>query len=121
MSKVKIAALSSFLNIEMGQSPEAEFVNQKSTGFPLLNGPAEFTDRYPIPVQYTTNGKRFAEKSDILFCVRGSTTGRMNIADQKYAIGRGLAAISHRNGKHLNSFAKGVIDTNLKNLLGGTL
>ena len=29
----------------------------------------------------------------LLLCVRGSTTGRMNRADQVYAIGRGLAAI----------------------------
>ncbi len=121
MHKHNTVALSSFLNIEMGQSPEAEFVNQDCRGVPLLNGPAEFTDRYPTPVQYTTNPKRFAQKGDILFCVRGSTTGRMNIADQKYAIGRGLAAISHKEGKELNAFAKGIIDNKLKSLLGGTL
>ena len=121
MLKVQVTYLNSFLNIEMGQSPEAEHVNQDGLGLPLLNGPAEFTDKYPVPVQYTTNAKRFASKADILFCVRGSTTGRMNIADQKYAIGRGLAAISHKKGRHLNSFVKGLIDCNLSNLLGGTL
>ena len=121
MKKVKKESLISFLTIEMGQSPEANFVNKDGMGFPLLNGPAEFTNRYPIPVQYTTDAKRFANKEDILFCVRGSTTGRMNIADQKYAIGRGLAAISHIQGQYLNSFVKGLLDMNLKNLLGGTL
>jgi len=34
-----------------------------------------------------------SQPNDLLFCVRGSTTGRMNWADQPYAIGRGLAAI----------------------------
>lgn len=118
---IKLDYLSNFLEIEMGQSPEAIFVNKNNIGVPLLNGPAEFTEHYPVPVQYTTYGKRFAEKGDILFCVRGSTTGRMNMADQRYAIGRGLAAITHKQGKHLNSFVKALLDLNLRGLLGGTL
>jgi type I restriction enzyme S subunit len=113
--------LSNFLEIEMGQSPEAIFVNKNNIGLPLLNGPAEFAEYYPLPVQYTTNAKRFAKKGDILFCVRGSTTGRMNIADREYAIGRGLAAIRHKKGPHLNSFVKALLDLNLNGLLGGTL
>lgn len=121
MSKIEKSALKDFLNIEMGQSPESEFVNQIGQGIPLLNGPAEFTDKFPIPVQYTTNAKRFAKKGDILFCVRGSTTGRLNIADTDYAIGRGLAAISHKEGEKLNSFVRALLDFYLKNLLGGTL
>lgn len=121
MSKLSKAKFCSFLNIEMGQSPEGSCVNNLSNGIPLLNGPAEFTDFYPIPVQYTTNGKRFSEKSDILFCVRGSTTGRMNISDRRYAIGRGLASISHKQGKEFNPFVKALITINLKGLLGGTL
>jgi type I restriction enzyme S subunit len=117
---ITLESLSSFLEIEMGQSPEAAFVNQNNIGFPLLNGPAEFTEYYPQPVQYTTNGKRFAEKGDILFCVRGSTTGRMNVADQRYAIGRGLAAIRHKRGTNLNAFVKALLHLNLPGLLGGT-
>jgi len=120
MGLSSLTAFGDFLNIEMGQSPGSISVNQNGTGTPLLNGPAEFTERFPVPVQYTTQGNRFAEKNDILFCVRGSTTGRMNIADQKYAIGRGLAAISHKQGRHLNSFVKGLIELNLTSLLGGT-
>ena len=30
---------------------------------------------------------------DILLCIRGSSTGRLNIADEAYCIGRGIAAI----------------------------
>ena len=93
---MKILKLQNIAEIVMGQSPESEFVSSEKIGLPLLNGPAEFTDRYPVPVQFTSLGKRIAEEKDILFCVRGSTTGRMNIADQKYAIGRGLAAIRHK-------------------------
>lgn len=82
MSEKSINKFSDFLSIEMGQSPSSDNVNFEKKGLPLLNGPAEFTDRYPIPVQYSTFGNRFANKNDILFCVRGSTTGRMNIADR---------------------------------------
>ena len=121
MSEKSINKFSDFLSIEMGRSPSSDIVDFEKKGLPLLNGPAEFTDRYPIPVQYSTFGNRFANKNDILFCVRGSTTGRMNIADQKYIIGRGLAAISHKRGGYLNSFVKGLIDYNLKWLIGGTL
>ena len=118
MNKVR---LNNIAEIIMGQSPESEFVSFKNIGLPLLNGPAEFTDKYPIPVQYTSQAKRVANPSDILFCVRGSTTGRMNIADQKYAIGRGLASISHRRDPSLTPYIKALIEVNLKKLLGGTL
>ncbi|MFC0262137.1 restriction endonuclease subunit S [Fontibacter flavus] len=118
---MKILKLQNIAEIVMGQSPEAEFVSSDKIGLPLLNGPAEFTDRYPVPVQFTSLGKRIAEEKDILFCVRGSTTGRMNIADQKYAIGRGLAAIRHKKNPKLNPYVKALIEVNLKKLLGGTL
>lgn len=81
--------------IIMGQSPKGNEYLDKPTkdSLPLLNGPTEFGMYTPMPVQYTEAITKIAEKSDILFCVRGSTTGRMNIANQRYCIGRGLAAI----------------------------
>jgi type I restriction enzyme S subunit len=79
--------------IVMGQSPEGDYVNRDNDGEPLLNGPTEFGLFSPTPVQWTTTPKKMCESGDVLFCVRGSTTGRMNFANQKYAIGRGLAAI----------------------------
>lgn len=118
MNKIKLKDIA---KITMGQSPESSFVSSEKIGLPLLNGPAEFTNKFPIPVQYTTDPKRKAIKNDILFCVRGSTTGRMNIADQDYAIGRGLASIRHLNDKSLNIYIKAIIESNLKKLLGGTL
>lgn len=52
-----------------------------------------------------------------MFCVRGSTTGRMNWADQEYAIGRGLAAIRHRDGDSFQHFVRAVIELKLPELL----
>ncbi len=103
--------------IIMGQSPSGETCNELGNGVPLLNGPTEFGNYHPSPVQFTTDPKKFAEIGDLLFCVRGSTTGRMNWADQRYAIGRGLAAIRHKNTKNLQPFLKGVIDHYLPMLL----
>ena len=100
----------------MGQSPAGEACNENGEGLPLLNGPTEFGSRHPRPVQYTTDPRKFAEPNDLLFCVRGSTTGRMNWADQKYAIGRGLAAIRGKNG-YPNSFVRAVLETKLEELL----
>lgn len=86
-------------------------------GPPLLNGPTEFGAWHPIPTQFTKSPKKWADDGDLLFCVRGSTTGRMNWADQRYAIGRGIAAIRHRSDKGLNSLVRGVIEWQLPDLL----
>lgn len=76
----------------MGTSPKSSDVVDYPLGIPLLNGPAEFTDKYPVPIKWTEKGIRFSEPGDILFCVR-ATLGKMNFSDRQYAIGRGLAAI----------------------------
>ena len=94
----------------MGQSPEGDDCNNAGIGEPLLNGPTEFGFYSPSPVQWTTNGKKHCVEGDLLFCVRGSTTGRMNWANQSYAIGRGLAAIHHKSDCTLNWFVKAMID-----------
>ena len=41
----------------------------------------------------------------------------MNWSDQKYALGRGLAAIRHKNGEEYKYFVRGIIDFNLPLLL----
>ncbi len=77
----------------MGTSPPSDSYNSHGAGLPLLNGPSEFGQRYPTPIQWTTRVTRICEPGDVLFCVRGSTTGRQNVADQAYCIGRGIAAV----------------------------
>jgi type I restriction enzyme S subunit len=83
-------------DVEMGQSPPGNSYNANGDGYPLLNGPTEFGAIHPTAVQWTTNPTKFAREGDILFCVRGATTGRKNLADRVYCIGRGLAAIRGR-------------------------
>ncbi|WP_434965146.1 hypothetical protein, partial [Brevibacterium casei] len=86
--------LSEVATVIMGLSPKSENVSRDpSVGPPLLNGPTEFGHRVPVAKQWTSKPARLAKQDDILFCVRGSTTGRMNRAQEAYAIGRGIAAI----------------------------
>ena len=103
-------------DVVMGQSPPGNTVSSEH-GLALLNGPTEFGAHHPTPAQYTTDARKFAQPGDLLFCVRGSTTGRMNWADQEYAIGRGVAAIRHRHEPALQPFVRGVIEVELSKLL----
>ena len=90
--------LSEIADVIAGQSPSGEYYNEDGIGTAMLNGPTEFTDLHPIPVQYTIKVTKLCAVGDILFTVRGSSTGRMNIADQEYCIGRGIAAIRAKEG-----------------------
>ena len=79
------AKLGDITEIIMGQSPSGDTCNNIGLGMPLLNGPTEFGAFHPDAIQFTTDVKKQCNAGDILFCVRGSTTGRMNWADKKYA------------------------------------
>jgi type I restriction enzyme S subunit len=120
MTNWKKQKLGEVLEIVMGQSPAGSSCNQIGEGTPLLNGPTEFGSWNPVPVQFTVSPKKYAEVNDLLFCVRGSTTGKMNWADQRYAIGRGLAAIRHKNGYEYQPFVKAGIEIALQSLLNQT-
>jgi type I restriction enzyme S subunit len=101
----------------MGQSPAGEDCNRLGLGMPLLNGPTEFGPTHPYPTQFTTDSRKSASIGDLLFCVRGSTTGRMNWADQEYSIGRGIAAIRHKKSLKLQPLIRAVIEYELPTLL----
>jgi type I restriction enzyme S subunit len=111
------SSLADACEIVMGQSPPGESCNTSGIGLPLLNDPTEYGPHHPSPVQFTTDVRKRAKPGDVLFCVRGSTTGRMNWADQEYAIGRGVAAIRHRSNPDLQPFVRAVIEYGLPDLL----
>ncbi len=104
----------------MGQSPVGSMCNNKGIGIPLLNGPTEFTSKFPLPVQFTTDARKLSKDGDLLFCVRGSTTGKMNWSNQVFAIGRGLAAIRHKKSEKANPFIKAVLVHSLDEILAGS-
>ncbi len=82
--------------IIMGQSPAGETYNSTGEGIPLINGPVEFSPQpfgYTVRSKFTTKPTKYCKAGDLILCVRGSTTGRMNIAGFDACIGRGVAAI----------------------------
>lgn len=86
--------LGEIATVIMGLSPKGESVtSDPAAGLPLLNGPTEFGPVNPTARQWASDWARESLPGDVLFCVRGSTTGRMNIAQTTYAIGRGIAAL----------------------------
>ena len=87
------APLVKIAKVIMGQSPPGDTYNEDGDGMPLLNGPTEFGTTSPTCTQFTTDSRRECEAGDLIFCVRGSTTGRMNWADRKYSLGRGVCGI----------------------------
>jgi len=108
--------LETLSTIVMGTSPKGTTYNHHGEGLPLLNGPTEFGPDYPHCTLYTTDPKRECEPGDLIFCVRGSTTGRMNWADQKYALGRGVCSFRGRSPAETH-FIRYALETHLKQLL----
>jgi len=93
-------------NLIPGQSPNEKTYNTENKGAILVNGPNEYSKSdfgYTRPIKWTTDPKKWAPKSSLLFCLRGSTTGRLNIAHENISIGRGVASIvAKKNQKFLN-------------------
>ena len=87
-----IRELGQIVSVNMGQSPSGESYNETGEGTPFLQGNAEFSTLYPNHKKWTTAPHKMSNKGDILFSVR-APVGAINIADQEYCIGRGLAAI----------------------------
>jgi len=81
-------------HLTMGQSPKSEFYNDIGEGLPFHQGVTDFGERFPSDRLYCTVENRLAEAGDILFSVR-APVGRMNIANKRIIIGRGLSAVRH--------------------------
>ena len=96
-----VKGLSEVYNLTMGTSPKSEFYNEEGNGLPFHQGVSDFGERFPTHRRYCTVTERLAAQGDLLFSVR-APVGRMNIADTKLVIGRGLAAMNHKLG--FNSF-----------------
>jgi type I restriction enzyme, S subunit len=109
--------------IIMGQSPPGDTYNRRGEGLPLLNGPTEFGETSPNCTLFTTDSHRECESDDLIFCVRGSTTGRMNWADRKYSLGRGVCNIrgeTRQETRFIRYCIEGRLDALLQLAGGGT-
>jgi len=93
----EVRKLKDVCRLTMGQSPKSEFYNQVGDGVPFHQGVTDFGDRFPTDRLFCTAAGRIAETGDILFSVR-APVGRMNIANKKIILGRGLSAIRYNEG-----------------------
>ena len=93
----KVATIDEEFNLTMGQSPPGSTYNEDGEGMPFYQGRKDFGFRYPTRRVYCTAPKRFAEKADTLVSVR-APVGNINMVKEKCSIGRGVAAIRHKNG-----------------------
>jgi len=91
----EVKTLGDVCHILMGQSPKSEFYNTIGDGLPFHQGVTDFGRRFPTHSTYCTVENRIAEKGDILLSVR-APVGRINVANTKLVIGRGLSAVRHR-------------------------
>ena len=76
----------------MGQSPPSSTYNLEGLGLPFFQGTRDFNYLHPTPRVYCSAPTRTAEPGDILLSIR-APIGRVNVADRRCAIGRGLAII----------------------------
>ncbi|MDQ1125038.1 type I restriction enzyme S subunit [Microbacterium sp. SORGH_AS 505] len=82
--------------VDAGQSPSSsDVVPFDGEGMPFLQGNAEFGGQYPTAVHRCDSAPRIADAGALLVSVR-APVGAVNIANQRYGIGRGLAAVRPR-------------------------
>lgn len=128
MSKLNIpeswteANLDQIAEINMGQSPPSSEVSKNTVGYGLIGGAANLKESGIVFDQYVKKPNKVCRSQDIILCIR-ATIGRLAIADREYCIGRGVAAISPKNGIQLE-YLKNVVAYNSeyldKNATGST-
>lgn len=99
----------------MGTSPKGDTYNDHGEGIPLINGPAQYGTFFPVESKWTTKPTKFSKRFDLIFCVRGSTTGRRVFSDGDYCLGRGVCSI--RAKKDLQGYVNIIINSDLQRLL----
>jgi len=107
MTRLKHVAL-----VISGQSPASDDVAPLGDSLPFLQGNAEFGPEVPRPRFECSVAPKTALAGDVLVSVR-APVGAVNVADQNYGIGRGLAAVRPRviHGGYLRWWLESQCDT----------
>lgn len=101
--------------ITMGQSPASTTYNYEKEGSPFYQGNADFGDIYPKIKCYCTKPIKIANKEEILLSVR-APVGKINIANTRCCIGRGLCSIKVKENKCEMKFLYYLLKSKEKNL-----
>lgn len=91
----EVSTIGNEFRLTMGQSPPGETYNEERRGESFFQGRRDFGFRYPTNRVYCTAPKRFAAKDDTLMSVR-APVGDVNMAYDRCAVGRGVAAVRHK-------------------------
>lgn len=91
----RVGTISQEFSITMGQSPPSSTYNEEGNGVPFYQGRKDFGFRYPTQRVYCSAPTRFAYSGDTLVSVR-APVGDINMANQTCCIGRGVAAVCHK-------------------------
>lgn len=94
----EVKPLSECAHLTMGQSPPSEFYNERREGLPFHQGVKDYGFRFPSHRVYCTIEGRIALPDDILLSVR-APVGRINVADRRLVLGRGIAGLRHRSSR----------------------
>ena len=89
--------LGNIADVCMGSSPKSEYYNDEKRGVPFHQGVGSFGERFVLDNTYSTSYSQIAEPMSILFSVR-APVGRLNYTRNRIVIGRGVAAINHKEG-----------------------
>ena len=93
----RVGTVGDNFRLTMGQSPPGETYNEIGEGIPFYQGRTDFGFRFPNRRVYCTAPTRMAEPGDTLVSVR-APVGDVNIAIERCAVGRGVAAVRHVRG-----------------------
>lgn len=81
--------------LTMRQLPYSNQNKTEGNGFQFHQGVTNLGTGFSLQKQFSTGGDGYAEDNDVLSSVR-APVGRVNLADRKLVIGRGLAALGTR-------------------------
>ena len=96
------ARISNVFQIEMGQSPKGDSVNNLKNGMEFHQGKVFFGEKYiSISDQTTVSPTKIAVPDSILLCVR-APVGKVNITNRALCIGRGLCALKPLGGVNID-------------------
>jgi type I restriction enzyme S subunit len=95
----RVGTLGEICKITMGQSPPGKTYNEIRDGLPFYQGISDFGFRFPSRRVYCTAPTRFAKEGDVLLSVR-APVGSLNVAEERCAIGRGVAALRLKGKQH---------------------
>jgi len=93
----EVKPLEECVQLTMGQSPPSEYYNEEGQGLPFHQGVTDYGFRFPTHRVFCTVEARLAEPRDVLLSVR-APVGRINVADRRLVLGRGLAGLRHLQG-----------------------